>query len=149
MIFSIPNLIDSIAGQLATVYPDMPVYDSPTFDTNYPCFYVFLTFPSISDEIDGVEKRSIGIDVVYVQQRNITAANVPINEVLESFDLLFDTVNYSDGNETAVLHTFERNQSIEDQELHYKFTIKQRVSRETVITYMQEMEQNNVEVKEG
>ena len=42
MNFTIPKIIDSIAGQLASLYPNVPVYDSPSYNTSYPCFYVFV-----------------------------------------------------------------------------------------------------------
>jgi hypothetical protein len=148
MNFTIPKLIDSIAGQLSTLYPNTPVYDSPSYNTAYPCFYVVVTVPSIADEIDGVEMRDIGFDVVYVQERNSTAQNVELMSVLETLDEGFDLLTYVDGNLSTVLHTHERTASIEDQELHYKFSIRQRVSREVTHTYMAEMEEQNVEVEE-
>jgi hypothetical protein len=148
MNFTIPKLIDSIAGQLTTLYPNTPVYDSPSYNTDYPCFYVFVTVPSIADQIDGVEMRDIGFDIVYVQQRNSPAQNAELMSVLETLDESFDMLTYVDGNLSAPLHTHDRNASIEDQELHYKLTIRQRVSREEIHNYMAEMEEQNVEIKE-
>lgn len=148
MNFTIPKIIDSIAGQLATLYPNTPVYDSPSYNTSYPCFYVFVMMPSISDEVDGVEKRDIGFDIVYVQERNSVAQNAELIEIMETLDEAFDMLTYDDGSFTAPLHTHDRSASIENQELHYKFSIRQRVSREATHTYMAEMEEQNVEVEE-
>lgn len=148
MNFTIPKIIDSIAGQLATLYPNVPVYDSPSYNTSYPCFYVFLVMPSINDQIDGVEMRNIIFDIVYVQQRNKTAQNTELMSVSETLDEGFDMLTYVDGNDTTPLHTHDRNGNIEDQELHYKLTIRQRVSREEIHNYMAEMEEQNVEVEE-
>ncbi len=148
MTFTIPKLIDSIAGQIAALYPDADIYDSPTFDTDYPCFYVFVFNPSISDGVDGRDMRKIGIDIVYVRQRNESAQNKDLNEVSEALDEAFDTITYVDGEETATLHTHERNTTTEDQELHYKFEIRQRVSKPIEHTYMAELEDNDVEIKE-
>ena len=119
MNFTIPKIIDSIAGQLATLYPNTPVYDSPSYNTSYPCFYVFVMMPSIKDQIDGVELRDISFDIVYVQQRNSPAQNAELMSVLETLDEGFDMLTYVDGNDTTPLHTHDRNASIEDQELHY------------------------------
>lgn len=147
MNFTIPKIIGSIAGQLATLYPNTPVYDSPSYNTSYPCFYVFVMMPSIKDEIDGVELRDISFDIVYVQQRNSPAQNAELMSVLESLDEGFDMLTYVDGNASTVLHTHDRSASIEDQELHYKLTIRQRVSREEIHHYMAEMEEQNVEIE--
>lgn len=147
MTFTIENIINSIAGKLIELYPNINVYDSPTFDTNYPCFYVFVTNPSIKDEIEGREYRNIGFDVVYVQQRNETSQNVPLYEVLECLDENLDMIPYSDGTLDCVLHTYERTASVEDQELHYKFYIRQRVSKPIEHIYMKDLEDNDVEVK--
>lgn len=147
MNFTISKIIDSIAGQLAALYPNVPVYDSPSYNTSYPCFYVFVTVPNIKDEIDGTEMRDIGFDVVYVQQRNSPSQNAELMSVLESLDEGFDMLNYVDRNESAPLHTHDRTASIEDQELHYKFSIRQRVSREEIHNYMAEMEELNVEIE--
>ena len=148
MIFTISNIINSIAGQLATLYPNVSVYDSPSYNTEYPCFYVFVTTPNIADEIDGVEMRDIGFDIVYVQERNSTAQNAELIEIMETLDEGFDVLTYDDETLTAPLHTHDRSASIEDQELHYKFSIRQRVSREKEHIYMAEMEEQNVEVEE-
>ena len=147
MNFTIPKIIDSIAGQLATLYPNTPVYDSPSYNTSYPCFYVFVMMPSIKDQIDGVEMRDISFDIVYVQQRNSPAQNAELMSVLETLDEGFDILTYVDGNDTTPLHTHDRSASIEDQELHYKLTIRQRVSREEIHHYMAEMEEQNVEIE--
>lgn len=149
MIYTIENLIQSIAAQLKTVYPALPVYDTFTLQGNeYPCFFVFLMPSNISDQIDGVDKREIFFDVVYVQQRNITNAYADLYSVADALDELLDVVNYTADGETVPLHTHERNYSIDDQELHYKFKIIARVSRPYTPNPMQ-TEETDVGIKKG
>lgn len=149
MIYTIENLIQSIAAQLKTVYPALPVYDTFTLQGNeYPCFFVFLMPSNISDQIDGVDKREIFFDVVYVQQRNITNAYADLYSVADTLDELLDVVNYTADGETVPLHTHERNYSIDDQELHYKIKIIARVSRPYTPNPMQ-TEETDVGIKEG
>lgn len=147
MTFTIANVIDSIAGVLKAGY-DCPVYLGPNQQgTDYPCFFIFLMPSSISDEPDGRYFRDLGVDVVYVQQRNAAGGNAEIQAVQEYLDehlLLFD---YSDGTETVPLHTYECEANTEDQELHYKFHIRQRVSLPREFNPIMEMEGNNVNVK--
>ena len=149
MIYTLENLIQSIAAQLKTVYPALPVYDTFTLQGNeYPCFFVFLMPSNISDQIDGVDKREIFFDVVYVQQRNITNAYADLYSVADTLDELLDVVNYTADGETVPLHTHERNYSIDDQELHYKFKIIARVSRPYTPNPMQ-TEETDVGIKKG
>ena len=149
MTYTIENLIQSIAAQLKTVYPALPVYDTFTLQGyEYPCFFVFLMPSNISDQIDGVDKREIYFDVVYVQQRNITNAYADLYSVADTLDELLDVVNYTSNGETVPLHTHERNYSIDDQELHYKFKIIARVSRPYTPNPMQ-TEETDVGIKKG
>lgn len=149
MIYSIDNLIESIAAQLKTVYPDLPVYDSYTLQgCKYPCFFVFLMPSNISDQIDGVDKREIYFDVVFVQERNAPNAYGTLYNIADSLDELLDVVNYTADGETVPLHTHERNYSIDDQELHYKIKIIARVSRPYTPNPMQ-TEETDVGIKEG
>jgi len=149
MIYTIENLIQSIAAQLKTVYPALPVYDTFTLQGNeYPCFFVFLMPSNISDQIDGVDKREIFFDIVYVQQRNITNAYADLYSVADTLDELLDVVNYTADGETVPLHTHERNYSIDDQELHYKIKIIARVSRPYTPNPMQ-TEETDVGIKKG
>ena len=148
MTFTIANLMDSIAGVLKTGYPDCPVYLGPNQQgTDYPCFFIFLMPSTIMDEPGGRYFRDLGLDVVYVQERNAVGGNKEIQAVQEYLDehlLLFD---YSDGAGTVPLHTYERQASTEDQELHYKFHIRQRVSLPTEPNPMQLLEENDVTEK--
>jgi hypothetical protein len=149
VIFSIDNLINSIAAQLKTEYPALPVYDSYTLQgCKFPCFFVFLTPSNISDQIDRRDKRELNFDVVYVQERNAPNAYGNLYTVADTLDELLDTVTYTDGEESIPLHTHERNYSIDDQELHYKFKIIARVSRPYEPTPMQ-TEETDVGIKKG
>ena len=148
MTYTIENLIQSIAAQLKTVYPALPVYDTFTLQGNeYPCFFVFLMPSNISDQIDGVDKREIFFDVVFVQERNAPNAYGTLYNIADSLDELLDVVNYTADGESVPLHTHERNYSIDDQELHYKFRIIARVSRPVSPILMQTLEEDNVRIK--
>lgn len=154
MIFSIPNLIGSIASQLDGKFPNIPVYaDTNQQGTDYPCFFVFLMDPTIEDEIDTRRRRNIGVDIVYVQQRNMPDIDSNNAAMIEALDELFDTVEYfepvdeGETPEPVPLHCFENAAHITDDDLHYQFRIKVRVSREYTPTPMQEMDEANVGLK--
>lgn len=149
MTYTIDNLIESIAAQLKTVWPDLPVYDSYTLQgCEYPCFFVFMMPSNIADQIDRIDKREIFFDVAFVQARNTPNAYGTLYGIADQLDELLDTVNYSADGESVPLHTHERNYSIDDQELHYKFKIIARVSRPYTPNPMH-TEETNAGIKEG
>ena len=147
MTFTIDNVLDSLAGVLKAQYPDYPVYASPNQQgTIYPCFFVFLMPSTVTAEVDGRFCRDLGIDVVFVQERNLVNGYDGIHAVQEYLDYALETFQYADGSgETAPIHTFERQASVEDDELHYQFHIRQRVSLPRTINKMKEMEENKGE----
>ena len=149
MTFTIANIINSIAGVLREGYPDYPVYDSPNQQgTDFPCFFIFLMPSTISAEVDGRFYRDLGIEVIFVQQRNIVNENAEIQAIQEYLDENLELFQYSDGSgEPVLLHTYERQATTEDDELHYQFHIRQRVSALREPNPMMTMEENNVSVK--
>ena len=149
MIYTINNLVQSVAGVLAASFPGVPVHDSPTQQkSGYPCFYIFLRPSDIRDQLSARDMRNISLDVVYVQERNAPDANAELYSVAETLDELLDVVPYSDGSgeDPVPLHTHERDYSIEDQELHYRLRISQRVLKPVEHIPMQ-TEETDVQVK--
>ena len=129
MIYTLNNIISSVAQMLRDHWPETTVYDARTMQgTRYPCFFIQLMPSSIEDGIAGRDMRRVSLDVVYVQQRNIPDANARLYDVADELDELLDMINYTDGaGNTALLHTNDRENTIEDQELHHKFTLSNRV----------------------
>ena len=130
MTFTISHLIDSLAGVLKAEYPDYPVYSSPHQQRSaFPCFFIFLMPSTIESQMDERFYRDLGIDIVFVQQRNVINGNAEIQEIQEYLDNSLELFRYEDGSgQAALIRTYERKASTEDQELHYQFHIKQRVS---------------------
>jgi hypothetical protein len=149
MIYSIEYLIQSVAGALRSAFPGVDIHDSRTQQkSGYPCFYIFLRPSDIRDQLSARDMRNISLDVVYVQERNVPDANEELYSVAETLDELLDVVPYSDGSDEnpVPLHTHERDYSIEDQELHYRLRISQRVSKPVEHIPMQ-TEETDVQVK--
>lgn len=149
MIYSIEYLIRSVAAQLRPAFPGVDIHDSPTQQkSGYPCFYIFLRPSDIRDQLSARDMRNLSLDVVYVQERNVPDANAELYRVAETLDELLDVVQYSDGSDEdpVPLHTHERDYSIEDQELHYRLRISQRVSKPVEHIPMQ-TEETDVQVK--
>ena len=84
MIFSLSNIIDSLAGVLRERYPDYPVYDSPNQQgTKPPCFFIFFMPSEINGQVGGRYLRDLGVDIVFVQQRNIVNGNAEIHKIAD------------------------------------------------------------------
>ncbi len=148
MNFTIKNLINSLAGVLTAQY-DYPVYASPNQQgTDFPCFFIFLMPSTVAQQVDNRYYRDLGIDIVFVQQRNIVNGYAEIQAIQDYLDANLETFAYSDGTGTAMIHTYDREASVEDEELHYKFHIRQRVSLPTTPNPMEELEAENVNIKE-
>ena len=92
--------------------------------------------------------RDLAMDIVFVQQRNIVDRNAQIYEVAEFLDASLERFMYRDsqGNE-ALIRTEERQWHEEDDELHYQFHIRQRVSFSEDEIKMQDMEENYAGIK--
>jgi hypothetical protein len=148
MMFSLENLISSIAVMLDNAF-GLPVYvDTNQQSTDYPCFFIFLVNPSIDDEIDRRRFRNIGIDVVYVQQRNMPDIDSNNTAMIDALDELLDTITYSnDDDETAILHCYEHSAHVTDDDLHYQFRVKIHVTTPIDRNPMQEIESANVNVE--
>lgn len=149
MIFTLDALVKSIAAVIKTGYPSMKVYGSANQQgTIYPCFFV-LEMPSyIYPEMNDRNRRQIGLDIVYVQQRNITNALSDVRGVIDFLDENLETFTFTDPDgETCSLRVYARAWSYEDQELHYKITVKALVGRTRNEVPMMTMEEENAEIK--
>ena len=149
MIFTAENILDSLAGVLKARYPEYPVYDSPNQQgTAFPCFFIFFMPSEIEAQVDGRFMHDLGIDIVFVQQRNIVNGNAEIQAIAEYLDGTLELFDYVDSSgRTAKIRTFERQWQTEDDEMHYQFHIRQRVSAPRNNELMQIMEENNASIK--
>ena len=142
MIFALDHIIDSLAGVLTARYPNYPVYDSPNPQgTEPPWFFVFFMPSTIEGQVGGRFLRDLGVDIVFVQERNIINANAEILQIADYLDTALELFPYSDGGgETVWIRTHERQWQTEDGELHYQFHIKERAKLPEQENTMQEME---------
>ena len=151
MIFTLEYMINSLAAVLNKKYPEYPVYDSPNQQgTDFPCFFIFFMPSYIESQIDGRFMRDLGVDIVFVQQRNIVNGNEEIHALAEYLDEAFELFPYMDEDkETAFIRTYDRQWQNQDMELHYQFHIRHRVAVPRDIILMEEMEENHAYTKKN
>lgn len=125
MIFTLTQLLDSIGGALKENYPDISVYSNPNQQgTDVPCFFIFFMPTEMENRVGRRYMRNIGIDVVYLVERNDPDTHDQLVSVADQLDFALEFISYEDGK----LRTFDREWKIDDGELHYQFTIKATVS---------------------
>ena len=123
MIFTLSNLINSIAG----ILPEYPVYASQTQQgVVTPCFFISLMPSEIKGEVSARYFNKVSLDIVFLQEPNITNATDKIYEVVDYLNEHLDMFEYSDGKDSCMLHAFDRNYHLEDMDLHYQITINVR-----------------------
>lgn len=110
MIFTLSNVVNSLAGVLASQYPDYPVYENPNPQgTEPPCFFIFFMPSTIEGQVGDRFLRDLGVDIVFVQERNIVNANTEMLQIADYLDMALELFPYSDGGgETAWIRTYER-----------------------------------------
>jgi len=129
MNLTLGNIVDSVAGILKSIRPDVPVYANPNQQgTETPCFFVFFMPTQMEDEIGRRERRVIGIDIVYLTRKNIPDAYEQMSETADQLDEVLEFVPYTVEGVTAKIRTFDREWKIDDEEMHYQFTLKAMVS---------------------
>lgn len=162
MIFTLENVLNSLAAVLKKKYAQYPVYYSPNQQgTDYPCFFIFYMPSSIEGQLSERFIRDLGVDIVFVQQRNIVNGSAEILAIAEYLDEALELFPYLDqsaelkedgtddegmeadtGNPPVLLRTVERQWKSEDEELHYQFHIRQRIAVSREVIPMKEMEEN-------
>lgn len=148
MIFTLKHIVNSLAGVLKKNY-EYPAYNSPNQQgTKPPCFFIFFMPSTIEGQIGERYYRDLGVDIVFVQQRNVVNGNAQIQEIAEFLDESLDLFEYRDGSgKKAYIRTYERQWQSEDEELHYQFHIRQHVALPEKPNTMQELEEHHVGVK--
>ena len=148
MIFTLQCVSDSLAGVLKAGYPDYPVYGSPVPQgADPPCFFIFFMPSTIEGQVDERYMRDLGVDIVFVQQRNIVDGNAEILRIAGCLDEALELFPYVYDGKQAMLRTYERQWQNDDGELHYQFHIKQRVLIGRGTDPMGRMEENNAHIR--
>lgn len=143
--FTIENIMQAIAAHIKAGYPDINVYPGANQQrTKVPCFFIMLVNPNMAPETGVFYMRDIALDIVYLQERNALNSNLALINVLEWLDANMSQIPFND----SVIWTYDRESSIEDEDLHYKFHVKGRVYLSDPQPIMETMEGLNVTATE-
>lgn len=133
---SIQIVTQAIAGQLKRLFPSIKVYNSPNQqNTEIPCFFInFIPLSGMLPEVGSRSCRTMGIDLVYLEDYNKTDLYDRYLEVAEILDINMDLIDFPYAvidqetqeiyNRTTYMHTYNREWTADLAALHYKFNIK-------------------------
>mgnify|MGYP007003803521 CR=1 FL=1 len=149
MKFTMRGLTRSLADQLAPFLPGVTFYDNPNQQgTKLPAMFLQRTRAKITMKMGGRFLRRLGLDLVYLVDYNQVDMDDQYTRAADILDERLETFPYSDGEggQSAILRTYERSWSIQDDALHYKFDLNIWVSPEEDAVLMGSIQSYNEEV---
>ncbi|MEY8339080.1 DUF6838 family protein [Lachnospiraceae bacterium 62-35] len=149
MIFSSQNIMKSLSKLLQERYPAYPVYTILNRqEMTYPCFILSLISSTLENQIGNRLFCNLCMEIVFVQQHGSASGEEEITDIIDCLDEVLELIPYSDGESTALIRSYERQWRIENEELHYQFHIKNRMSLVEKENLMKELEGNNASIKQ-
>lgn len=133
---TMPLLVSALADMLHAQFPDVPIYANPNQQgTEPPCwFVVFQPLNRLEREIGRHFYREIAVDLVYEEPYNLPDLLDRYYAAAERVEAALYRLHYTvdvGGREITVpLQIKEREWSVSNEALHYKFQIRARVLRE-------------------
>jgi hypothetical protein len=125
------SIIDNgLAGYLNQLFPGVPVYNSPHQQkTDLPSFFIqHMPNSGIKKEIGAPYKRKLFIDLVYMEEYNLTGLEEKYCEIAEMLDANLELFPITQDSETFYMRTLDRTWEVELAALHYKFHLEFRTS---------------------
>lgn len=148
MKFSVANVAKSLGDYLAPVLPGVNFYEDPNQqDSAMPCAFLQQRYAYLELRTGGRWLRRIGLDLTYLEDYNLTDLQRRYQKAAEALDLVLETFPYTDGADTTLLRTYDREWRIDADALHYKFELRVTVSIPEDAELMQAIEELDMEVR--
>lgn len=146
MIYDVSEILQGLASVLEEL--NYPIYSSRRQQgVNVPCFFISIMPSSSTSELDGRFMNELGLDIVFLQQENTINDS---NEMYRIWDFLnqnLESISYTVGDDSVLIHTYDRHMFVQDGDMHYQLTIKNRVSLPTDSVKMASLEELNYEIE--
>lgn len=141
MTFSTENLAASLAAYLAPYFPGVTFYPGPNQQgTEPPCMFLQQRYNYPDLQQDGRRRLRIGLDLAYLLDYNLPNMQLQYQEAADTLNVVMETFPYSDGADTALLRTYDKEARIDLDALHYKFEVRVWVSLPETPVMMQTMD---------
>lgn len=141
MTFATANLAASLAAYLAPYFPGVTFYTGPNQQgTLPPCMFLQERYSYPELQQDGRRRLRIGLDLAYLLDYNLPNMQLQYQEAADTLNVVMETFPYSDGTDTALLRTYDKESRIDLDALHYKFEVRVWVSLPETPVMMQTMD---------
>ena len=126
MNFTIQTIAKSLANYLASSFPGVTFYEDPNQQgSKAPMLFLQQRYAYVEPRRNsGYFLRRIGLDLTYLVDYNLPDLQQKYQQAAEQLDLLMETFPYSDGTDTTLLRTYDREWRIDLDALHYKFELQ-------------------------
>lgn len=141
MTFATANLAASLAAYLAPYFPGVTFYTGPNQQgTLPPCMFLQERYSYPELQQDGRRRIRVGLDLAYLLDYNLPNMQLQYQEAADTLNVVMETFPYSDGTDTALLRTYDKESRIDLDALHYKFEVRVWVSLPETPVMMQTMD---------
>ena len=150
MDYNLSIIAKSLATYLGSFFEDVTFYENPNQQgTQLPAMFLQTRSGSIQSALSDYSRRTFKLDLVYLEDYNLTNLQEIYQEAAEILDQVMRNFPIFDEDENLVeiVRTENRSWKIEYDALHYNFDLVTRVVQpETGVkmqTYTEEMEVTN------
>lgn len=142
MNFTISTIAKSLADYLAPSFPGVTFYEDPNQQgSKAPMLFLQQRYAYVEPRRNnGYYLRRIGLDLTYLVDYNLPDLQQQYQQAAEQLDLLLETFPYSDGTDSTLLRTYDREWRIDLDALHYKFELQVWVTIPETAVKMQTMD---------
>lgn len=141
MTFATANLAASLAAYLAPYFPSVTFYTGPNQQgTLPPCMFLQERYSYPELQQDGRRRIRVGLDLTYLEDYNLPNMQQLYQSAVDTLNVVMETFPYSDGTDTALLRTYDKESRIDLDALHYKFEVRVWVSLPETPVMMQTMD---------
>ena len=150
MNFTNQTIAKSLANYLASSFPGVTFYEDPNQQGNKaPMLFLQQRYAYVEPRRNnGYFLRRIGLDLTYLVDYNLPDLQQQYQQAAEQLDLLMETFPYSNGTDTTLLRTYDREWRIDLDALHYKFELRVFVNLPEDSVKMETMDYHE-EVRDG
>lgn len=150
MTFTVETLAKSLASFLTTLSPfeGVTFYQNPTQQQKVPCIFLQQRYSNIKPEPSGQFIRTIGIALTFLVDYNLPNLQQIYQKAAETLDFVLETFPYTDNEATTILRTYDRNWTIDEDSLTYKFELRIRQRKEDSANPMETLK-SEVSVENG
>ena len=150
MNFTIQTIAKSLANYLASSFPGVTFYEDPNQQgSKAPMLFLQQRYAYVEPRRNnGYYLRRIGLDLTYLVDYNLPDLQQQYQQAAEQLDLLMETFPYTDGTDSTLLRTYDREWRIDLDALHYRFELLERVTLPADFVPMETMDYHE-EVSNG